>query len=200
MDKRPFSETLEQWLSSKGDKTIYGLSSVFAEKSFAIIFILFMSLPSLPIPTGGITHVFEAIVMLLSLELIIGRRTIWLPKRWRKMKLGGRTQKKALPFIMRRIRWFEKYSRPRLGAMITHRYFVSLLGLIIFAFTLGAFLAPPFSGLDTLPALGVVVTSLSLILEDVVLLIGGLVIGSVGIALELTIGSVVVHFVQGLIF
>lgn len=39
-----------------------------------------MSIPSLPIPTGGITHVFEAITILLAIEQIIGLRTIWTPK------------------------------------------------------------------------------------------------------------------------
>jgi hypothetical protein len=54
--------------------------------------------------------------------------------------------------------------------------------------------APPFAGLDTLPALGVVVIALSLILEDVVITIVGTVIGLAGIAVEVALGSAVLHF------
>ena len=54
----------------------------------------------------------------------------------------------------------------------------SAIGLVVLLFTLGSFVAPPFSGLDTLPALGVVVIALSLILEDVVITIVGMVIGA----------------------
>ena len=35
------------------------------------------------------THVFEVITMLLALELIVGRRRIWLPQRWRRVELSG---------------------------------------------------------------------------------------------------------------
>ena len=55
--------------------------------------------------------------------------------------------------------------------------FLRILGVVIIAFTLGAFVAPPFSGLDTLPALGVVTIALSIILEDVVVLAIGVFIG-----------------------
>lgn len=93
----------------------------------------------------------------------------------------------------KRIRWFEKFSRPRLTGLLNNKLFRSILGVFIFAFCLGAFLAPPFSGLDTLPALGVVVLSLGLILEDVVLLAIGIVIGCAGLAINIGLGSVIVN-------
>ena len=49
-------------------------------------------------------------------------------------------------------------------------------------------MAPPFSGLDTLPALGAVVISVGVLLEDVVAVLAGLVVGPVGIVLELVVG------------
>jgi len=66
------------------------------------------------IPQGKpVTHIFEVIVMLLALEMIIGRTKIWLPKKWQDKKLGHSVETKALPFIIKRVRWFEKFSRPR---------------------------------------------------------------------------------------
>ena len=64
---RKFSEELDKWLRGDGTKTIAGLSQVFAKKSFAICFLILMAIPALPLPTGGVTHVFEVINMLLAL-------------------------------------------------------------------------------------------------------------------------------------
>ena len=48
-----------------------------------MLFVLLLALrPALP--TGGVTHVFELIAMLLALQLIVGRRHVWLPERWRQ--------------------------------------------------------------------------------------------------------------------
>ena len=64
-----------------------------------------------------------------------------------------------------------------------------LFGVIVFALALAAFVAPPFSGLDTLPALGGVAIALSIILEDVLVLGIGALIGGGGIALIVTLGA-----------
>jgi hypothetical protein len=186
-----FSEHLDKWLNGKQAKTLGSLEEVFQEKGFAIAILMLMFLPALPLPTGGISHAFEVIVMLLSLEMIIGRKTIWLPKRWRNFELGNRTIGKALPFIRRRIAWFENFARPRLTHVVEHRFFSQTAGLIIFVFTLGAFLAPPFSGMDTLPALGVVAIAMSIILGDAAIFALGCLIGISGITLVLLFGTAI---------
>ena len=71
-----------------------------------------------------------------------------------------------------------------------------MIGLVIITFTLGALLAPPFSGLDTLPALGVVTICLAIILEDMIVLGVGVVIGTGGIVLIVTIGAAIAHFLS----
>jgi len=184
-----FSEELEKWHKSSQPKTLAGLSDVFAERSFAIIILLLMSIPALPLPTGGITHIFELITALLTLEMIAGRKTIWLPAKWKKRELGETLKGKAIPFIVRRVRWFEKYSRPRFRRLLAHRDFARVAGLVLLIFTIAAFVAPPFSGLDTLPALGAVVVSLSLILGDAVIFLAGCAIGVSGIALIFILGE-----------
>src|SRR3954451_17752923 len=61
---------------------------------------------------------------------------------------------------MKTIRWIERLSRPRLRFLFDHRASNAVFGLIVIAGSLAAFLAPPFTGLDTLPSLGVVLLSL----------------------------------------
>ena len=98
-----FSVQLERWLESDELKTLGRLTDVFKEKAFAVAVLLLMMAPALPLPTGGITHVFEAVTVLLGAEMVAGVKTIWLPSRWRDRELGG-TAREALPIMMRRIR------------------------------------------------------------------------------------------------
>ena len=187
----PFSKDLKSWLQSDQPKTLADLTDVFGERSFAVVILLLMFLPALPLPTGGVTHIFELITMLLALELVVGRRTIWLPRSLKHRELGKLTQQKAIPLIIRRVEWFEKISRPRFANFLNHHLFVRVVGLVILAFTVAAFLAPPFSGLDTLPSMAVIALALALILGDTVIFIIGCLLGIGGIAVEVALGKAV---------
>jgi hypothetical protein len=192
------SDQLERWLKGDGEKTLGGLIDVFGEGSFAIIFVLLMAVPALPLPTGGVTHVFEVITMLLALELIIGRRTVWLPDRWRRLDLAGETRQKFINTLLRRIRWLERFSRPRARWRFGHRLSGSVFGVAVLGLALTAFLAPPFSGLDTLPSLGVVVLALGYLLADIVLACVGAVIGLLGVASVIFLGNIAVKAVKSI--
>ena len=184
-----FSKDLHNWLETGKDKTLSGLNQLFGEKTFAIAFILLMALPALPLPTGGITHITEIITMLLCLELIIGRSSVWLPKRWQNRDVSKLLKGKAARSLIAFIVWFERLSRQRWSSLLAIRPVLSLIGVIILVFTVAAFVAPPFSGLDTLPALGVVVMSLALVLGDSLILLAGIIVGAAGIGLELAAGT-----------
>jgi hypothetical protein len=186
------SDELERWLKGDGDKTLGGLIELFEEKSFALLFVLLLGVPALPLPTGGVTHVFEVIAVLLALQLVVGRDEIWLPQRWRKLELAGKKQQRFLERLMRMIRRLERFSRPRFRFLFGSRVSNSVFGLLVVGFTVGAFLAPPFTGLDTLPALGVVLLSLGVLLEDVIVVAVALVVGVAGVLLEVALGAVAV--------
>ena len=98
---------------------------------------ILLGVPALPLPTGGATHVFEVIAMLLSLQLII-------------------------------------------------------------LLSIGAFVAPPFSGLDTLPALGGVLVSLAVLLEDIAILVVAVVVGAAGVVLEIVLGRAAISGIKQL--
>jgi hypothetical protein len=192
------SEELQAWLAGEGDKTLGGLVDVFGKKSFAILFVLLLGVSALPLPTGGATHVFEIIAALLALQLILGREEIWLPERWRKLELAGPKQQRFISGLMRLIRRLERFSRPRLTFLFEHRLSNVVFGLLVLGGTAGAFLAPPFTGLDTLPSLGVVLLSLGVLLEDFLVVIAGIAVGVGGVLLEIIVGRAVVHGVGSL--
>lgn len=183
-----FSAELESWLKDKDQKTLNDLENVFAERSFAIIILLLMALPALPIPTGGISHIFEIIALTVSAQMIIGKEKLWLPQKWRRKEISDKVQKAMIVPILKFVRFFEKFSKPRFGALIGSRFYTSISGIIISVFTIFAMGAVPFSGLDTLPAMGVVVICLSIILKDIILTPIGLILGTVGVALIISAG------------
>src|SRR3954454_2365698 len=93
-DAGAVSGELAGWLERPGSHTIGDLVDLFGPKSFALLFVLLLGLPALPLPTGGATHVFELIAMLLALELIAGRAAVWLPARWNRIELAGPRRQK----------------------------------------------------------------------------------------------------------
>jgi hypothetical protein len=183
------SRELERWLQSDGEKTLGSLVELFEEKSFAIVFVLLLGVPALPLPTGGATHVFEIIAVVLALQLIAGRAQIWLPERWCRLELAGPRQQRFVTGLMRLIRRLERFSRPRFRFLFDHRLSNIVFGLLVIAGCAGAFFAPPFTGLDTLPALGVVLVSLGVLLEDFLVVVLGLAVGAAGVLLEILLGK-----------
>ena len=108
----PFSDQLERGFEAMA-KTLGALGDLFEEKGFAAAILLLMFVPALPLPTGGISHLFEVITVVFAAQMVLGRRTIWLPERWRRRGLGAVTTDKAIPFMIRWIRRVERISRPR---------------------------------------------------------------------------------------
>lgn len=191
-----FSDQLERWIRGKGNTTLASLIDAFEDKSFAIVFVLLMLLPALPVPTGGVTYALQIIVILVALQMIFGRKTIWLPRWARQIKLGKSIKGKAIPALMKRVRWFEERSNPIGVHLFSLKTTDRISGILIIVFTVAALIAPPFTGLDTLPSIGVVVIGLAMILEDVRLLIAGSVLGVAGTALVLAVGLAILEGAQ----
>src|SRR3954453_1763279 len=192
------SRELERWLESDGRKTLGGLIELFEEKALALLFVLLLGVPALPLPTGGATHVFEVIAVLLALQLIAGREHIWLPQRWRRLEMAGKNRERFLSGLMRMIRRLERFSKPRFTFLFGSRASNAVFGLLVIAGAAGAFFAPPFTGLDTLPALGVVLLSLGVLLEDVFVVIAALIIGAAGVLLEIVLGAAAIKGIGNL--
>jgi hypothetical protein len=135
--------------------------------------------------------VLEVITALLALELVAGRREIWLPQRWKRFDLATPARRKIITALLKRIRQLERISRPRGRWLFGHRLSGIVFGLVVLALTITAFFAPPFSGLDTLPSIGVVVLAVGVLLTDYVLAIAGLVVGVLGIVAVIGFGSLI---------
>jgi hypothetical protein len=200
MVKVDFSDEFETWYQNNRDKNVEDLLEFFGEKSFAMLFLLFMFIPALPVPTGGITTlVLLPGTMIAAAQMMFGRHVLWLPRKVNKMKLKNPTIRKSIPFMISRIRWLEKYSEPRFVRVFESHTFNKFAGFSVFILALAALIAPPFSWLDTLPSFGAVFIALSIILEDFVLYVLGMIIGAFGIALLVAAIKLFVVFIQTLL-
>jgi hypothetical protein len=197
-EEERFSDELEGWLAEDPHKTFGEMVDVFEERGFAVAVVMGLGIPALPLPTGGVSHAFELLALVAAGQLVLGRETLWLPERLRRRELGPVLGEKALPFLVRRIRWLESHARPRGARLLDNRWFLRLVGLVLVALTVASAAAPPFSGLDTLPALGGVLVALALLLGDLLVFAVGVVVGTGGVALTIALGAAAARFIRGL--
>jgi hypothetical protein len=139
--------------------------------------------------------VLELTAMLLSLQLLIGRRRLWLPSRLRKVELSEAMRLRMSERLLPRIRRLERFSHPRLAVIMRHRLFGVVYGALVLVLTVTAFVAPPFTGLDTLPAMGIVLLSLAVLFEDLLLAFLGLLVGAAGVATVFLLGRATLELI-----
>ena len=185
------SDELRAWAERDEPATLGSLIELFGNRAFAIVFVILLGVPALPLPTGGATHLFEIVAVVLALQLMTGREEIWLPERWRELELatGGRFMRG----ILRIVRTLERVSRPRGSIVFQSRAANGVFGLLIAVGAITAFLAPPFTGLDTLPALGAVLIALGILLEDLLVVVIGATVEIAGAALVVVVGAAAIH-------
>jgi hypothetical protein len=156
---------------------------------------LLMLIPALPLPTGGITHVTELIALILGFQLAIGKENVWLPKRldsYLDKQLGDPKLNQRLQAVINKLHsWAPDYTR-QWGT----RWNIALSGIMMELFILAAFLAPPFSGLDTLPSLGALFLAVAILVDNAWIAAAGFLLGIAGIVLEFLIARTLLHYIH----
>lgn len=190
-----FSKQLEDWLRTDTPKTLGELGSAFGEKAFAATILILMFVPALPLPTGGVSHVFEVMAALLAAQMVAGRRSIWLPARWQERKLGVLATEKAIPVMTRWTRRLEGISRRRGTRLLQRGLTQRILGVALMATAITALASPPFSGLDTLPGLAAVAICMGVIVGDLALVGVGIILEVAAVAVLLTVGVAAFHWI-----
>lgn len=193
------SELIAQWKASEGEKTLGGLVDAMDSKGFALLLVILLGPSALPIPTGGLTHVFEIAAVLLALQLIAGREDVWLPQRLRRRSLEGETATKFIDAMVRYVGKLERITKPRGRVFFGRRISDVLFGCGVLIGVVATFLAPPFTGLDTIPALGVVFLALAVIAEDIAVIWIGVALIALGIFVEVTLGDAAFRAVKSVV-
>ena len=178
------SEELQSFLENPNIKnTLQNLLDTLESKSFGLVLFVLMLPAALPIPTFGITHILEAVAVLVALQMILLRPTIWLPKKVLTTEVAWMSDIKFVTGLKAFVQKIEKFAKPRFSFLVLSKGGKILTGIVSLIFAVIAFIAPLATGLDTLPAIGVVLIGLALVFEDGVLWILGILVGIIGMAL-----------------
>lgn len=181
-ERATLTEALEGIIDAEDDRgpSIGRIVDAVGDKGFGIVFLI-LSLPSaLPVPAPGYSTPFGVVIVLIALQMLVGRHVLWLPQRLRKIRLKQSLANKAVRKGSRVIRWLEKFVRPR------HQWVSSTWGLRVLAIVImcmGGLMILPIPLTNTAPAMVVFLIALGLAEDDGVLAIGAFGVGCLAVVL-----------------
>ncbi|MGB3532743.1 MAG: exopolysaccharide biosynthesis protein [Microcoleaceae cyanobacterium] len=162
--------------------TLASILDLAGERVFGFLFVL-LALPSaLPVPAPGYSVPFGILLLILAVQLIIGRERPWFPEKWLNKPIPI---EKVQGFIKAGLPWLEKIeliSRPRLTPICTSFIGRIIIGLAIALMAMSMMI--PIPGTNTLPAIGVFITGFGLLDDDGAISLAGLVVCVMGITLS----------------
>jgi hypothetical protein len=177
------SAILEALAAQPGDRISVGeIVAVLRDRAFALLIVL-LGLPNcLPMPPP-IPLVCGLLLALVALQVMAGRTAPWLPNVLLRRSIAqadvGRAVDRAKPIFQR----LERFSRPRMVGFESGLAF-RFMGIVLLVLSLGLLFAPPFVGQIPL-GFAVCLVGLGLVERDGLVVLGGIIIGSMGLTLSL---------------
>ncbi|SCZ11399.1 exopolysaccharide biosynthesis protein [Microvirga guangxiensis] len=177
------SQILLALASQPGERlTVRDIMGVLQDRAFALLIVL-LGLPNcLPMPPP-IPLVCGLLLALVAIQIVFGRDAPWLPGQLMNRSLARTDVERAVGRAMPAFRKLERFSRPRL-TFIDTPVAMRIMGAIILVMALGLLFAPPFVGQIPM-GLAVCLVGLGLVERDGLVIVGGLIIGSIGMVLSL---------------
>ena len=160
---RAFSDVLVLLSSRSGANLCLGeVVEAFGDRAFGPVMFFFALINMLPWPPGG-TTLTGAPLLLLSVELALGRDRLWLPHWAERVSVSRNTFRRLIRRFMRPLRWTEKVTRPRLY-FLTGSFGQGLIGLA--CLFLSAVLVLPIFGGNLIPAVAIGFFALGVMQRD----------------------------------
>jgi hypothetical protein len=158
--------------------TLNEILQLAGERIFGFLFVL-LALPSaLPVPAPGYSTPFGILLFILAVQLIVGRRTPWLPAKMANHAINLQTAQKFVKSGLPWLRRIEAIARPRLTSICTTLPGKIIIGIAISLMSISMMI--PIPGTNTLPAMGIFVTGFGLQEDDGAISLGGLVLCLMG--------------------
>jgi hypothetical protein len=175
------SEVLHDLATAEGERVSFGeILLRLRHRAFGFTMLVFGLPCSLPMPPG-IPTICGIALVLIAINLILGRRRIWLPKAIAAKTIARadlqRMVTRALPLLQR----LERFCKPRV-AMVTETAGKALIGVVVLALGVLLILPIPFIG-NIPPGIATAVLAVGLAERDGAVVIAGLLLGLVAIGL-----------------
>ena len=173
IDSKKLSEILSEIFDPNRKSESFGeLVDGLDHHGMAIVLILFAIPSALPVPAAGYSTVLSVPLMLIGIRLLLGKETIWLPKKVRARTFEPASFQKLLAPMLKLVSFIERFSKPRLVRFSQSKALTILLGGLICV--LAASMALPIPGTNTLPAGGIFLIGFGLLEDDGLLILGGI--------------------------
>ena len=152
----------------------------------AVILILFSVPAALPVPAAGYSTLLSIPLLAIGLRLLAGHDTVWLPARIRQRPFDTtRFNRRVVNAMLRLVQVVERFSSPRLVGLVRSTAARVVIGLVICALACAMLL--PIPGTNTAPAFGIFLIGFSLLEDDGVLLLAGILCSLAAIFIALLI-------------
>lgn len=156
------------------DVTVKTLLDAFHERGFGF-FLFLIALPAaLPIPAIGISTVIALPLMMLTVQQALGRNTVWLPQKWHHKKISRSKVEGFMETAQPWIKRLQFFIKPRLS-YITQGVFSNLIGIA--GVVMAMAVAVPLPLTNTVPAFGIALMAIGVLMRDGLAVIVGMVIG-----------------------
>ena len=168
-------------LSSMEKITMAEMITLFHERGFGMpLFILALPM-ALPIPVPpGINIILALPLLILTLQLVLNHRSIWLPNWIGRKEISGTKFSNVLEKTIKWVEKLEKLIKPRLEFM-TQGIMSRMVGLAGFIMALSICIPVPLS--NTVPSFGIAMMAIGLITRDGFALLFGMCVGLIWVAL-----------------
>lgn len=174
--------------------TLVDVLELAGERTFGFLLVL-LALPSaLPVPAPGYSIPFGIVILLLAVQLMMGRNRPWFPEWFRKRSLKTKQAQGIIKAGIPWLRRLESISKPRYAFICTSSTGRLILGGAIALMGLSMLIPLPLT--NTLPAIGVFIIGFSLLEDDGAISIMGLTVSVIAGALSITL--IVAYWVGGL--
>ena len=175
------SEELQQILQTEGNAlTVAQLVERVGDRGFGLL-LLVLSLPSaLPVPAAGYSVPFGLLLMILALQMLIGKKRPVFPARLERVSISrGFADRllKGAAWIFRRLEWV---IRPRMR-WVGQRIGLTLMGILVMVMALLMMIPIPMT--NTFPAFVIFLIGIGLTEEDGLFAIGACVVGAAAVLL-----------------
>lgn len=192
-----FSRDIEKLLKQLSDKplTVSDILAETSERGFSLVIGLLV-LPFLfPMPPG-FTAILGAGSLLLGLQMALGRRTPWLPKKIARFRFPHKFVLLLLNNLKRGTGWIEKIAKPRWKQIADHPYAWRFNGICIAWLTVLLMLPIPFT--NPIPTIVILLFVIATMESDGLLIFFSYILTGLISLLFILAGDFLVHTINNL--
>lgn len=170
------SKELERYFFEEDRGETVSLAQIIAlaeEKVFGIVLLLLAFPSALPIPAPGYSTPFGIFIFVVAVQLMMGRKKLWLPLSWQKKTIKTEKAqgvlKKGLPWLTK----IEAIAHPRFPMVCQSAGGKLVMGVAIAMMAVSMMI--PIPGTNTLPAMCVFLIAFGLQEDDGLISAGGVI-------------------------